>query len=79
MYMSLQYVYDLAGKLMAVQIPVGEWNEILDKHADLKDLAPIPATKQQLTMSAFKGILTKEKGEALLKHAEQSRNEWDRN
>ena len=34
---------------------------------------------QKKTMAKFRGIISKETAEALNKHVEQSRNEWDKN
>ena len=36
-------------------------------------------TEPPVTMAQFWGILSKETGDAILKAAEASRNEWDRN
>lgn len=79
--MYLQYVSDPSGKPTAVLIPIQEWNEILESHQDLKEVIAATATteKQRLPMSAFRGILTKERGEDLQQYVEQSRKEWDRN
>jgi len=79
--MHLQYVSDPSGKPTAVLIPIQEWNEILESHPDLKEAISANARteKQRLPMSAFRGILTKERGKALQQYIEQSRKEWDRN
>jgi len=77
--MLVQYLSNPAGEQTAVQISIQDWNEILDEHADIKERVTTSVTKQRLPMSAFKGLLSKERGEALLKYVEESRNEWDRN
>jgi hypothetical protein len=77
--MHLQYISDPTGEPTAVIIPIEEWKDILDTHNDLKQLASVHANKSRSAMSLYKGILSKERGEALLQHVEQSRNEWDRN
>ena len=78
--MHLQYLSDYTGKHTAVVIPITEWEAIVSKHADLRSLeqdAHKPAPRKY-TMGDFAGILSSEKADALLKHVEQSRNEWDR-
>ncbi len=78
--MHLQYISDQPGAHTAVIIPIGEWNEIVNKHSDLKELEEtVSVPGKKLPMSAFKGMLSKERGEELKKYVEQSRKEWDRN
>ena len=36
--MELQFIVDSKGKSIAVIIPIDEWNAIIDKYEDLKDL-----------------------------------------
>jgi len=38
--MSLQYLSDYSGKPTAIVIPISEWEGIVQKHADLKELNP---------------------------------------
>lgn len=76
--MSLQYIADYSGKPTAVVIPIGEWETLVQKHADLKELnPPVTGQKRIPLMKEFENLLTKEEGEALLQHVEQSRDEWD--
>jgi hypothetical protein len=75
--MHLQYLSDYTGKHTAVVIPIQEWEDIVRKHSDLKALVQEQPEKKY-TFGDFDGILTKEQGEELLRHVEQSRNEWDR-
>ena len=78
--MSLQYLADHSGKHTAVVIPIIEWETIVSKHADLRSLEQDPRepASRKYSMGDFAGILSPETADALLKHAEQSRNEWDR-
>jgi hypothetical protein len=78
----LEYISDYTGKHTAVVIPISDWENIVRKYAELKGLE-LESPKQNAssgnyTMGDFAGILTSEKADALLKHVEQSRNEWDR-
>jgi hypothetical protein len=36
--MPLQYVKNNKGETVAVQIPIEEWNNITEKHADIEEL-----------------------------------------
>lgn len=78
----LQYISDSTGKHTAVVIPISDWENIVRKYADLKLLEQESSKEKALpgkyTMGDFAGILTPDRADALLKHAEQSRNEWDR-
>jgi hypothetical protein len=78
----LEYISDYTGKHTAVVIPISEWENIVRKYAELKGLE-LESPKQNAlsgnyTMGDFAGILTPERADTLLKHVEQSRNEWDR-
>lgn len=76
--MSIQYMADYAGEPTAVVIPINEWEKLVKKHADLKELnPPITGKKYIPLMKEFENLLSKEEGESLLKHVEQSRNEWN--
>lgn len=78
--MELQYISDNAGNHTAVIIPIAEWNNITDKHQDLKDLTN--ATEKKSTgkkPSDFAGTLSTEEAEKLHKYLKQARNEWERN
>ncbi|WP_431216972.1 hypothetical protein ACQ86N_21915 [Puia sp. P3] len=78
----LQYISDYTGKHTAVVIPISEWENIVRKYADLKLLEQESSNEKavsgQYTMGDFAGILAPERADALLKHVEQSRSEWDR-
>ena len=78
----LHYISDYTGKHTAVVIPISEWETIVRKYADLKLLEQESSKEKALTdkytMGDFAGILTPDRADALLKHVEQSRNEWDR-
>jgi len=78
----LQYISDYTGKHTAVVIPISEWESIVRKYADLKLLEQESSQEKVLTgkytMGDFAGILAPDSADALLKHVEQSRSEWDR-
>jgi hypothetical protein len=77
----LQYISDYTGKHTAVVIPISEWETIVRKYADLKLLEQESKEKTSpgpYTMGDFVGILAPDRADALLKHVEQSRSEWDR-
>ncbi|HEY4110178.1 MAG TPA: hypothetical protein VGM48_14260 [Puia sp.] len=78
----MQYISDHTGKHTAVVIPISDWENIVRKYADLKLLEQETIkenpSSRQYTMGDFAGALAPERADALLKHVEQSRNEWDR-
>ena len=77
----LQYRSDYTGKHTAVVIPISEWETIVRKYGDLKLLEQGSSKEKvlpQYTMGDFAGTLPVDRADALLKHVEQSRNEWDR-
>jgi len=74
--MSLQVIKDGFGKNTGVFIPMSDWDIITQKHEDLRDLVPLdPRPKKKL--SELAGTLSHETAKAMLKHVEESRNEWD--
>lgn len=78
----LQYISDYTGKHTAVVIPISEWEIIVRKYADLKLLEQESSKDKTLpgkySMGDFAGILAADRADALLKHVEQSRNEWNK-
>jgi len=76
--MPLQYLSDYSGKPTAIVIPISEWEGIVQKHADLKELNPPLSSNARIPlMKEFENLLTEEEGESLLQYVDQSRNEWD--
>jgi hypothetical protein len=75
--MPLEYISDTSGKRKAVVIPISGWEAITKKYTELYGLEVV--ARERMPMSAFQGSISKETGQALQKHAEQSRKEWDRN
>jgi hypothetical protein len=74
--MRLQVIQDGYGKNTGVFVPINDWNIIIQKHEDLKDLVNIePAPKKKL--SELAGTLSKETAEAMQKHVAESREEWE--
>ncbi len=74
--MSLQYLQDDTGQTTAVLIPIEEWKAITQRHADVAVLEK-PGAKKNKKASDYKGILSTELTEELLKHVQQSREQWD--
>ena len=79
----LQYISDSTGKHTAVVIPISEWEMIVHTYADLKLLEQESSGEKmpsgKYNMGDFAGILDTKIADALLKHIEQSRDEWGRN
>jgi hypothetical protein len=76
--MDLQYISDTSGQTTAIVIPIQVWQEILNSHSDLKELAGLPPAHHRRPISVYKGILSRERGEAMMNHVEESRGEWNR-
>jgi hypothetical protein len=58
-----------------VVIPISEWESLVLKHADLKELnPPVTSTEHIPLMKEFEGLLSIEEGASLLQYVEQSRN-----
>lgn len=73
--MALQYLHDEGGNTTAVLVPIEEWEALtqgegIKTHLDKKSHQGKKATD-------FKGLLSPEVAEALQKHVQQSREEWD--
>ena len=74
--MRLQVIQDGQGKNTGVFIPINDWEVLTQRHKDLKELVSTePAPKKKL--SELAGSLSYETAEAMLKHVEESRNEWE--
>jgi hypothetical protein len=74
--MRLQVIQDGQGKNTGVFIPINDWEVLAQRHKDLKELVSTePAPKKKL--SELAGSLSHETAEAMLKHVEESRNEWE--
>jgi len=74
--MSLQIIQDGYGKDTGVFVPINDWNEIVKKHEDLKALVNLsPIIPKRL--SDLAGKWAAETAEAMQKHVEQSRIEWE--
>lgn len=74
--MPLQYLQNDVGETTAVLIPIEEWKAITESHADLAGLDRSVAKKNKKP-SDYKGILSPALTEALQKHVQQSRKQWD--
>lgn len=74
--MRLQVIQDGYGRNTGVFIPINDWNTIIQKHEDLKelvDLEPLPKRK----LSELAGKLSHETAEAMQKYTAKSRDEWE--
>jgi len=71
--MNVQYLSDAQGRHTAIVIPIEEWNNITAKHQDLKALEI--ANPNQTKPSAFRGAISKETADALLRYTEQARTQ----
>ncbi len=76
--MELQYISDISGNHTAVVIPIDEWNNITDKHQDLKELVGVKEIPSN-NAARFKGLLTGEEADKYHKYLKKVRKEWDRN
>jgi hypothetical protein len=76
--MELQYISDNEGRHTAVIIPIAEWNNITEKHKDLKELTEGKIT-QINNAARFKGLLNEKEAVQYDEHLKKVRNEWDRN
>ncbi len=72
--MSLQIIKDSYGN-EGVFIPMTDWEEIVIKHEDLKDLVQ-PKTK--IKLSDLEGSISSVTSEAMLKHIEEGRKQWNK-
>ena len=74
--MSLQVIQDGYGTNMGVFIPISDWNNIIQKHDDLKELVNIgPSPKKKL--SELAGKLSHKTVEDMQKNVAESRNDWE--
>ncbi|MBS1502662.1 MAG: hypothetical protein JST32_11410 [Bacteroidetes bacterium] len=46
--MSIQYLSDKEGQIVAVQVPIDEWRVIRSKHPDIELDIPIPEWQKKL-------------------------------
>jgi hypothetical protein len=74
--MSLQVIKDGDGNNTGVFVPIADWDEIVKKHDDLKSLVNLSQSPKN-KLSELAGKLSDETAEAMLKHVEESRNEWE--
>lgn len=74
--MGLQIIHDGQGKMAGVFVPINDWQAIIQKHEDLKVLVDIEP-KHKKKLSALVGALSHQTVEAMQKHVEESRNQWE--
>ncbi len=70
--MNVQYVSDEQGRQTDVVISIEDWKRLLAKYDELNE-----PEKPKKKPSDFRGTISSELADALLKHVEQARNEWD--
>jgi hypothetical protein len=74
--MRLQLIQDGQGQYTGVFVPINDWNEIVQKHEDLKMLVNIePIIKKKL--SDLVGKLSHKTADDMQKHVSDSRKDWD--
>lgn len=74
--MSLQYITDNTGAHTAVVIPIEEWEAVLRKYADLKNLETEPK-KEKVKLSDYAGKLSEATADAMQNYVAESRGEWE--
>ena len=74
--MAIQIIKDSEGNQAGVFIPILDWNKLTQKFKGLKKLIE-PTRKKSTSISDLAGKLSKKTGEDMLKHVEESRNEWE--
>jgi hypothetical protein len=74
--MGLQTIKGSDGENIGVFVPIDDWNEIVKKHEDLKDLVNLTLVSK-VKLSDLFGKLSDETAEAMRKEIEESRNEWE--
>jgi hypothetical protein len=74
----LQYVSDNTGETTAVLIPIKEWEAIVEKHSDLKNIEKSPTGKKKLKPSDYKGIFSEKDAKEFHKYLTKTRKEWER-
>lgn len=75
--MRLQVIQDGQGKNTGVFIPINDWEVLAQRHKDLKELISTEQPTPKIKLSELAGSLSHETAEAMLKHVEESRNEWE--
>jgi hypothetical protein len=75
--MQLQIIKDGYGNNTGIFVPMNDWDTITQKHQDLKALVMVEPTPPKKKLSELAGTLSTQTAEALLKHVEDSRNEWE--
>ncbi len=75
--MQLQIIKDGYGNNTGIFVPMNDWDAITQKHQDLKALVMVEPTPRKKKLSELAGTLSTQTAEALLKHVEDSRNEWE--
>ncbi len=75
--MQLQIIKDGYGNNTGIFVPMNDWDTITQKHQDLKALVMVESEPRKKKLSELAGTLSNQTAEALLKHIEESRNDWE--
>jgi|GEM_PF-861062 len=54
--MSIQYLSDNEGQIVAVQVPIDEWRLIRSRHPDIESDMPVPDWQKQLVKERLEVI-----------------------
>lgn len=73
--MNVQYLSDAQGRHTAIVIPIEEWNNIKEKHQDLKLLENSKQNAVRHKPSDFVGCISKETAHKMINDIELSRNQ----
>ena len=74
--MDIQYLSDEQGRRTAVQIPIDEWNKLIEENEVFKNLGNGKSVQKK--PSDFRGAISKKTSDQLLEYVTQARTEWDR-
>lgn len=77
LYVPLSYISDNAGNRTAVLIPIGEWELLVRKQEDLKQLEQPNQEVTKRKPSDFAGTMPADVTIAFTKYVEEGREQWD--
>jgi hypothetical protein len=75
--MPLQYISDHSGKQTAVLIPINEWEQIKQKHQDLKELEKPKEQQKEIKPSDFAGSMSADVANNFNNYIKEARQQWD--
>jgi len=74
--MPLQYISDHTGKHTAVLIPINEWEQIKQKHQDLKELEKPKEPQKEVKPSDFAGSMSVDIADNFNNYIKEARHQW---